>query len=209
MKVDRHTREAHGLALMEAAGRLFRARGLDAVRVADVSSEAGLTHGAFYGHFPSKAALAEAACRCGLQEAAARWRRRAARARAEGRDPVGALIDAYLTERHRDEPQAGCVLSSLGADLARAGAPLKAALADGTALLLAVLEEEISARHPDAAPAQVGMAAEATLAAMIGGLSLARAVATDPARSRDALAACRMLARRAADPTYAELPGDE
>src|SRR5271165_2136726 len=93
MKVDRPTREAHNAALLAAAGKLFRGHGLDAVRIADVSSAAGLTHGAFYGHFPSKLALAEAACRSGLQEAAQRWRRRAARARAEGRDPVGAVID--------------------------------------------------------------------------------------------------------------------
>lgn len=200
MKVDRPTREAHGAALLAAAGKLFRGRGIEAVRIADVSAEAGLTHGAFYGHFPSKAALAEAACRSGLEEAAARWRRRAARARAEGRDPLSALIDAYLTERHRDEPANGCVLSSLGPEATRAEPPLRAALADGTALLLDVLAEEISPRHPQAAPAQVATAAAATLAAMIGGLLLARAHSTDPARSRAALAAAAALARRAADP---------
>lgn len=209
MKVDRRTHDAHRDALLNAAGRLFRAQGLDAVRIADVSEAAGLTHGAFYGHFPSKTALAEAACRSGLEDAAARWRRRAARARAEGRDPVGALIDAYLSERHRDAPETGCVLSSLGPDLARADAPLRAALADGTALLLAVLAEEIAARHPEAAPAAVETAAEATLAAMIGGLMLARARANDPVRSRDALGAAAALACRAAIPSPADPTGDE
>ena len=70
MKVDRPTREAHGAALLRAAGKLFRARGIEAVRIADVSAEAGLTHGAFYGHFASKTALAEAASRVGLEQAA-------------------------------------------------------------------------------------------------------------------------------------------
>jgi TetR/AcrR family transcriptional repressor of nem operon len=209
MKVDRPTREAHGAALLAAAGKLFRARGIEAVRIADVSAEAGLTHGAFYGHFSSKSALAEAACRGGLEDAEKRWRRRAARARAAGRDSVAALIDAYLTERHRDEPANGCVLSALGPEISRAEPSLKSALADGTALLVAVLAEEIAARHPGAAQDRVNAAAEATLAAMIGGLLLARAHATDLARSRAALAAAAALARRAAVPSFADPPGKD
>ncbi len=200
MKVDRPTRDAHGAALLAAAGRLFRQRGLDAVRIADVSAAAGLTHGAFYGHFPSKAGLAEAVCRDGLARSAASWRRRADHARAEGRDPLAALIDNYLTESHRDAPGEGCVLASLGPEIGRADAATRAALADGAAGLLGVLEEEIASAHADAPPARVTEAAEATLAAMLGGLLLARAHATDPARSRAALAAAAALARRAAVP---------
>ena len=200
MKVDRPTRDAHGAALLAAAGRLFRQRGLDAVRIADVSAAAGLTHGAFYGHFPSKAGLAEAVCRDGLARSAASWRRRAARARTEGRDPLACLIDNYLTESHRDAPGDGCVLATLGPEIGRADAATRAALAEGTAGLLGVLEEEIAAAHADATPLQAAEAAEATLAAMLGGLLLARAHATDPARSRAALAAAAALARRAAIP---------
>jgi len=204
MKVDRPTRDAHGAALLTAAEKLFRERGIEAVRIADVSAEAGLTHGAFYGHFASKAALAEAACRDGLVQAAARWRRRAARARAEGRDPLGGLIDRYLTEQHRDDPANGCVVGSLGAEIARAEAPLRAALAEGTAALVAVLAEEISAAHPDAPTARVQAAAIATFAAMLGGLDLARTLAPDPDASRTALTAAAELARRATVPLSQE-----
>jgi TetR/AcrR family transcriptional repressor of nem operon len=199
VKVDRPTRAANGAALLAAAGKLFMGRGIEAVRIADISAEAGLTHGAFYGHFASKAALAEAACRTGLEDSAAKWRGRAARARAEERDPLAAIIDAYVSEKHRDDPGEGCVLASLGPEVARADPALRAALADGTALLLAVLIEEIAAAYPEAAADRVSAAAEATLAAMLGGLQLARAHATDPARSRAALAASAALARRAAD----------
>jgi TetR/AcrR family transcriptional repressor of nem operon len=178
---------------------LFGGRGIEAVRIADISAEAGLTHGAFYGHFASKAALAEVVCRTGLENSADKWRRRAARARAEGRDPLAAIIDAYVTERHRDDPGQGCVLAALGPEVARADPALKAALADGAALLLGVLIEEIARRHPATPPERVAAAAEATLAAMLGGLQLARAHATDTARSRAALAAAAGLARRAAD----------
>jgi AcrR family transcriptional regulator len=43
---------------VEAASRLFRLRGVDAVGIADLMKDAGLTHGGFYNHFPSKEALA-------------------------------------------------------------------------------------------------------------------------------------------------------
>jgi TetR/AcrR family transcriptional repressor of nem operon len=199
MRVTPQTRAAHGVALLRAAARLFRARGLEAVRVADVSAAAGLTHGAFYGHFASKAALAEAACGDSLRDGAIRWRARAARARAVGADPLHAIIDAYLSERHRDAPEQGCWLGALGGEVARAEPELRAALADGTALLLDVLAEELTARHPDWAAAQVRDAATAILAALLGGLTLSRACAADPDRSRAALASAAALARRAAE----------
>jgi TetR/AcrR family transcriptional regulator, transcriptional repressor for nem operon len=43
--------------IVEAAGRLFRQHGIDAVGVDAIMHAAGLTHGGFYGHFPSKEAL--------------------------------------------------------------------------------------------------------------------------------------------------------
>src|SRR6516225_1279032 len=50
------TAEKHERILREAA-RLFRERGFDGAGVADIMKAAGLTHGAFYAHFPSKEAL--------------------------------------------------------------------------------------------------------------------------------------------------------
>ena len=57
MKVSRDQVAAHRTQILDAAARLFRQRGFDDVTVADVMKDAGLTHGAFYGHFPSKEAL--------------------------------------------------------------------------------------------------------------------------------------------------------
>jgi TetR/AcrR family transcriptional repressor of nem operon len=52
----RQTAEKHERILREAA-RLFRERGFDGAGVAVIMKAAGLTHGAFYAHFPSKDAL--------------------------------------------------------------------------------------------------------------------------------------------------------
>jgi TetR/AcrR family transcriptional repressor of nem operon len=198
MRVDRHTVETHRAAILAAAGRLFRRGGIATVSVADVTRAAGLTHGAFYGHFPSKEALAAEACRTSLADAADTWRRRTVRARAAGREPIAALIDAYLTERHRDTPEDGCVLAALGPEVARATPPLSGALADGVTALTAVLEAELAARDPAASQADCAETALAILATLTGGIVLARACRADPDRSRAVLKATARLAREAA-----------
>ena len=47
--------------IVDAAARAIRQRGYAGVGVADVMKEAGLTHGGFYAHFPSRDALIVAA----------------------------------------------------------------------------------------------------------------------------------------------------
>jgi TetR/AcrR family transcriptional repressor of nem operon len=197
MRVTAETHRSHGAAILDAAASLFRARGLSSVGVADVTRAAGLTHGAFYGHFDSKAALAGAACRAVFEASAARWRERAAAALEAGEDGLHAIIDAYLTEQHRDEPANGCAIVTLGPEMARGETALHGALSDGTGALLAVLEEEFARRHPEADAPSRAAAALGVLSAMAGGLLLARAL-TNPDQSRAALSAASAAARAAA-----------
>src|ERR1700722_16606158 len=59
--------------ILDAAGALFRAHGIDGVGVDAVMHEAGLTHGGFYLHFASKEALVAEVAAASLARAAARW----------------------------------------------------------------------------------------------------------------------------------------
>jgi AcrR family transcriptional regulator len=43
--------------LLDAAARVFAKRGYDGTRVADIAAAAGVSNGALYAHFPSKAEL--------------------------------------------------------------------------------------------------------------------------------------------------------
>src|ERR1700751_983239 len=70
-KPDRRTTSHQ--RILDAAGRLFRAHGIDGVGVDAVMKEAGLTHGGFYAHFASKEALAAEVAQSLLQQAAERW----------------------------------------------------------------------------------------------------------------------------------------
>lgn len=199
MRVTRALAAEHRQALLEQAGRLFRARGIDGVSLAEVARAAGLTHGAFYGHFASKTALVAEAVHGSLLAGAGHWRRRAGRARDAGRDPLAAIVDGYLSERHRDAPEAGCALAALGPEVSRAEAPLADALRAGTEALALVLAEEVAALHPALAPVECRARGLAILAAMTGGLVLARALAADPDASRAALDAAARAARAAAN----------
>lgn len=201
MRVSRQTLAVHRSAILNQASRLFRRQGIAAVGVADITHAAGLTHGAFYGHFPNKTALAAEACRKSLLEGADRWRSRAARARAEGRDPIAAIVRTYLSERHRDHPDEGCALAALGTEIVRAEPPLRAALDDGIAALSEVLHEEIGARRPELDAEALHRTALGLLAALTGGLIIARAVASDSERSRAALEAAAEMAIQAATQT--------
>src|ERR1700733_14130452 len=58
LKVTKEKAAENRAALVQAAGRLFRQRGIDGVGVAEISKKAGLTHGALYAHFPPREPLA-------------------------------------------------------------------------------------------------------------------------------------------------------
>jgi TetR/AcrR family transcriptional repressor of nem operon len=103
--------------IVDAAGRLFRQHGIDAVGVDAIMHAAGLTHGGFYGHFPSKEALVAEVAAASLARSAAQWERIA---REDA--PAAALqriVGPYLDPAHVAEAERSCVLTTLGPDVAR------------------------------------------------------------------------------------------
>src|SRR5438309_6694837 len=128
MKVTREEAARNRERIVEAAARRFRERGFDGIGVAEVMKEAGLTHGGFYGHFASKEDLMAEACALALTRSRELWSRRA---QAAGGEPLPALAHLYLSTRHRDDPGRGCLVASLGADAARQGEGVRAALTEG------------------------------------------------------------------------------
>jgi TetR/AcrR family transcriptional repressor of nem operon len=99
--------------ILEAASRLFREHGIEAVGLAKIMAEANLTVGTFYTHFKSKEALVREALLHSLQ---ARY------AELERALRVGDLemaVGAYLSPEHRDAPGAGCPTAALASEVAR------------------------------------------------------------------------------------------
>jgi TetR/AcrR family transcriptional repressor of nem operon len=167
--------------IVKTAGRMIRGRGLADTGVADVMAEAGLTHGGFYRHFDSKDDLAAAA----VTEALASMRARLLTI-AENAPPgktLDAVIETYLTEAHRDRPEQGCVMATVGMEAQRAGGPVRAAYEDGITKLLALFTDQIAAPTRK----QREDRAQVVLSVLVGGLLLARALKHDPAESKRAL----------------------
>jgi TetR/AcrR family transcriptional regulator, transcriptional repressor for nem operon len=151
---------------------------------------ADLTHGGFYGHFGCKDDLSVEASRRALAASAARWRSIVAEA---GDKPYPALLEHYLSPKHRDDPAHGCALSALGADAARGSAALRGAFAEGLQRLLDILTEALPGFSKPARRRK----AVAAMATLVGAVTLARAV-DDPALSEEILDAARQELRSAA-----------
>ncbi|MDR7307258.1 TetR/AcrR family transcriptional regulator [Rhodoferax saidenbachensis] len=169
MKVTREQANQNRDRVLEVAGRLFRERGFDGIGVADLMKSAGLTHGGFYGQFASKEELMAEACERTFDKAADFWAQLAERA--EG-NPLAAVMQAYLSKQHRDNPGEGCVMAALGADAARQGPSLRQAVTGGTRKVLDLFTN----LAPGRAKALKRERAVLAYASMVGALILARAV---------------------------------
>jgi len=181
MKVSREEAARSRERIVEAAARRFREKGFAGIGVADVMSDAGLTHRGFYGHFASKEELMAQACAFAQARSRELWAKRAAEA---GGDPIAALAHLYLSPRHRDDPGRGCAVASLGADAARQGPAVRHALTEGIRSVLEFLAGLVPARTSEARRRR----AIATYASWVGAMVLARAV-DDDALSREILRA--------------------
>ena len=155
--------------IIDAAAGLFRAKGFTGIGVADIMKAADLTHGGFYGHFTSKDDLVAQASRRTMARSAANWTCVVAQAPDH---PYAALLQHYLTPRHRDDPGRGCGFAALSNDAARSGKTVRNAFAEGLEPLIDILAQSTKAIRR--------RKAVAAMAGLVGALSLARAVG-DPA----------------------------
>ena len=178
MKVSKAQSAENRQAVLDAAARLYRERGLSGVGVAEISREAGFTHGGFYGRFASKDEFAAEACALAFEAPLARLQASLEKHGGDARP----YIQNYLTPRHRDDAGGGCPMPALAVDAARAQGPVPAALTEGIAAYL----QALAGAAPDAA---AKARAIGTLSALVGGMVLARATAeTAPALSAEILA---------------------
>jgi AcrR family transcriptional regulator len=83
------------------------------VGVADIMKEAGLTHGGFYAHFPSRAALVVEALERAGAESARNTERAAADPRLQGASVFQKLVLAYLSDAHLKAVEQGCPVAAL------------------------------------------------------------------------------------------------
>ena len=172
--------------ILAAAGRSFRREGFDGVGVDGLSKEAGVTSGAFYVHFGSKAAAFRESVVQGVADVVQGVRQHQA---LHGERWWREFVRFYLGEKRNCELAQSCGLQSLTPEVARADGLSRAAF---TAELLKVAEAIVSGPKSAEAPATVAQA-YAALSSLIGAVTLARAVDDPALAKRIAAAAERAL----------------
>jgi TetR/AcrR family transcriptional repressor of nem operon len=182
MRVSKEQAAENRERILDVATRLFRERGFDGIGVADLMKEAGLTHGGFYGHFASKEDLMAKACQRAIERALIYWQGKIDN-RHKG-DPLTAIVKAYLSPAHFDDPGKGCLIAALGSDVARQSDVVRHTVTEGTQAQI----ELLASLQPGDDDASKREAALALYASMIGAMVLARAV-DDAGFAREILAA--------------------
>src|SRR5258708_6218742 len=158
--------------IRDAAGRGFRRLGFGGIGVDGLAKEAGVTSGAFYGHFPSKAEAFKAAAVAGLVQLREGVESLQAR---EGVAWLEKFVDFYINVRRTCDLGESCALQSLTPEVARADRDTKAAY---EAELVRVVEAVAQGLSNGTLSAR-RKTAWAILSMLSGGVSIARSTA-DP-----------------------------
>ncbi len=167
-----HKEEARA-KILHAVGRGFRTQGFAGIGVDGLAKEAGVTSGAFYGHFQSKADAFEAAAVAGLVEL--RQAIEGLRTKEGGRW-LERFVDFYLSTKRTCHLGESCALQSLTPEVARAGQETKIAY---EAELLRVIEAMAEGLTHGSLSAR-RKTAWAIFSMLAGGVTLSRAI-HDPA----------------------------
>ncbi|WP_233871535.1 TetR/AcrR family transcriptional regulator [Paraburkholderia adhaesiva] len=186
MGVSRQQAAENRVAIVAAAEKLFRERGVDAVGLAELMKAAGFTQGGFYNHFKSKDALVAAVMEKAIEEGGKTFASTIEHARSANVDPVMQWIEWYLSPEHRANIDAGCPLSGFAGDARRLGDVARGSYAEGLAANLKQFAKVIE----EAEGISEGSRRKAItlFSQMVGTLLLSRAIAdVDPALADEIL----------------------
>jgi TetR/AcrR family transcriptional repressor of nem operon len=103
--------------IVSVASRMFREQGAESNGIGSVMKEIGFTKGGFYRHFKDRNQLYVEAVENAFLEMEDHMTG-AARGAEKGHE-LEAMIRLYLSKEHLNSPAVGCVLSTLGSDIAR------------------------------------------------------------------------------------------
>lgn len=140
MRYEKGRKDASRRRIIKVAGERFRGDGIAATGLASIMGEAGLTNGAFYPHFQSKAELVGESVAAALGDQTKQLQEILA---SGGLDLA---ISSYLSAEHRDNPAEGCTLAALLPELARQPSETRSLFADR---LLDVSRQVSAALPPD------------------------------------------------------------
>lgn len=165
MRYEKGHKDASRQRIVAVATERFKADGIAASGLAGIMNEAGLTNGAFYPHFKSKAELVRESLDAAVEAQCNQIRDLLADGGPER------VIDIYLSPAHRDAPGLGCASAALLPEIAREPIDTRDAYTQRQVALLDVIADAMPAGTPDPQALAIGL-----YTTLIGTLELARAV---------------------------------
>jgi TetR/AcrR family transcriptional repressor of nem operon len=164
--------------MIDASASRFKRDGFDGAGISTLVADAGLTNGAFYGHFTSKDDLIATVVgeQIGAQVAIVE-------ALPPGIESVETFVREYLSPAHRDDPGSGCPSAALLDEITRQDRVTREAYTHGAKGMIAAITRLLDAGDDESAQDRaIGL-----YTLLVSSLQLARAV-TDPELSDRILA---------------------
>jgi len=155
--------------IVENASYGLRENGADGLSVVDLMKLVGLTHGSFYAYFKSRDALVVEALAWAMDRTVVHWLDLSEGLPAE--KGFDAVVESYLSSRHRNNAARGCALPALAADVGRLGPEARRTFAGRLEKMIDVIARLI----PRRSSTDARQAAAGAIATMVGSIVLARA----------------------------------
>src|ERR1700694_668299 len=189
--VSREQAAENRRAIVAAATRLFRERGVEAVGLSELMKDAGFTQGGFYNHFESKADLVAEVLASAIAEGNAEFAKSARAPVDESTTALRRYISWYLSQAHRDDIDHGCPVAGFAGDAPRLGAGAQSHFAGGLDDQITILAGLIAESGSFATSGERRTLRERAISLhceMVGALVLSRSVAqAAPALSNEIL----------------------
>lgn len=174
MRLTAENKEKIRVRILSGAAALFREKGVDAVNLDQIMARAELTRGAFYAHFPSKAALFAEVMR--HEHPLLRMlRARSDTAPAALQAAMRTIFHNYLSPANLAEVHRGCSFAALTGETARAEPAVRAGFEAAWQDVLT----EMARGQAQPAPARL----RAALVLATGAVTAAAACDSDAARA--------------------------
>ncbi len=158
--------------IINAASQGFRSNGYAGIGVDGIAKEAGVTSGAFYAHLGSKDGAFEAALSLGLDEVIAAIPEFQLQ---HGKQWIVAFSDYYLGQAHRDNLSCGCAMTTLSPEVVRTKPELHAIYEEKMVEINRLITQGLEGTSNEERLSR----GWSVLGILIGGLTMARAVASN------------------------------
>lgn len=157
--------------IVNAASQGFRSKGFGGIGVDGIAKKAGVTSGAFYAHLGSKNGAFEAALSLGLDEVIAAIPEFQLK---NGKQWIVAFSEYYLGKTHRDDLSCGCAMTTLSPEVVRSKPEVHAIYEEKMQEIVKLMAQGFDGESYELRLST----AWAVLGILIGGLTMARAVAS-------------------------------